>query len=342
MNKLLSIIIPAYNRPDNLRILLQSIADIEENFRNKIEVIVSDDSPDHNPILNVVNEFNQILDLIYTLNPAKIHAPGTNRKNGLEHASADWVMFIDDDDALFTYNFNYIKKYLENAADDEIMLRSQWFEWEEDDSLWICNHCNITLNMITHGKIYRKSFIDDHNFTYSTKYRYNEDVFFNYQFYPYLYGNKKYKEIKINFCFYKFLNNKSSISRRIDEEGDAFDRACRRNTYSWVDSYFFNSIPTLDTFSQEERDNYYEFILPSLIYIIRGMNWIEDNDGLNEEQLEIYNKFFSEWRRLFTPNPVLEYYYCVEEFYLQKDLFLTEENFFHVLDRVKNKQVELI
>ena len=260
--KLLSIIIPAYNRPANLDILLNSIAEAEKDFVKKIEVIVSDDSPQPSPLPVIIAKYTDILDINYVINHSEIHAPGVNRKNGLNNATGQWVMFIDDDDALFTYNFNYVRNYLENAADDEIMLRSQWFEWEEDDTLWVDNHCSITLNMITHGKIYRKSFIDKHNITYSDTYRYNEDAYFNYQFYPYLYGNKKYKEIIIDFCFYKFLNNKSSISRRIDEEGDAFDKAVRNNTKAWIDSYFFNTIPILNTFTEDERQEYYHFILP--------------------------------------------------------------------------------
>ena len=339
--KLLSIIIPAYNRPANLDILLNSIAEAEKDFVKKIEVIVSDDSPQPSPLPIIIAKYTDILDINYVINYSKIHAPGVNRKNGLNNATGQWVMFIDDDDALFTYNFNYVRNYLENAADDEIMLRSQWFEWEEDDTLWVDNHCSITLNMITHGKIYRKSFIDKHNITYSDTYRYNEDAYFNYQFYPYLYGNKKYKEIIIDFCFYKFLNNRSSISRRIDEEGDAFDKAVRNNTKAWIDSYFFNTIPVLNTFTEDERQEYYHFILPVFVYIVRGLNWIEDNDGFNEEQLEVCNQFFNEWRRLFKDDLILENHYCVEEFYLERRLYLTDKDFFNVLDRVHNKRLEI-
>ena len=339
--KLLSIIIPAYNRPANLDILLNSIAEAEKDFVKKIEVIVSDDSPQPSPLPIIIAKYTDILDINYVINHSEIHAPGVNRKNGLNNATGQWVMFIDDDDALFTYNFNYVRNYLENAADDEIMLRSQWFEWEEDDTLWVDNHCSITLNMITHGKIYRKSFIDKHNITYSDTYRYNEDAYFNYQFYPYLYGNKKYKEIIIDFCFYKFLNNRSSISRRIDEEGDAFDKAVRNNTKAWIDSYFFNTIPVLNTFTEDERQEYYHFILPVFVYIVRGLNWIEDNDGFNEEQLEVCNQFFNEWRRLFKDDLILENHYCVEEFYLERRLYLTDKDFFNVLDRVHNKRLEI-
>lgn len=340
MQKLLSIIIPAYNRPSNLDILLGSIAEINKDFIKDIEIIVSDDSTEPEPIIEVCQKYSFLLDVNYIKNTAAVHAPGTNRKNGLNNATGKWVMFIDDDDAIHS-NFNFIKDYLLNAKDDEILLRTQWFEWEEDDSLWVCNHCSITLNMITHGKIYRKSFIDEHNITYSDSYKYNEDAYFNYQFYPYIYGSNEYKEIVLNFCFYKFLNNKSSISRRVDEEGDAFDKAIRNNTYSWIDSYFFNTIPVLDTFTQEERQKYYEFILPVFIYIVRNMNWIEDNDGFNEEQLNIYNRFFNEWKRLFEDNLILENYFCVEEFYLEKRLYITDRDFFNVLNRVRNKQVNI-
>lgn len=341
MQKLLSIIIPAYNRPTNLDLLLKSlIAAADEDFLSQIEVIVSDDSTEPLPIEEVCIQNSAFLDIKYVKNNAEIHGPGTNRKNGLNNATGKWIMSMDDDDC-FHSNFQFIKDYLINAEDDVIMIRTPWFEWEEDGTLWVCNHCDITLNMITHGKIYRKSFIDEHNITYSDFYRYNEDAYFNFQFYPYIYGSKTHRELRLNFSFYQFLNNKESISRREDEEGDAFDKAVRNNTYSWIDSYFFNTIPILDTFTQEERQNYYEFILPVFCYIVRGMNWIEDNDGFSQEQLDTYNRFFNEWRRLFKDNRILENHYCVEEFYLEKRLYLTNNNFFNVLDRVHLKKVNI-
>jgi glycosyltransferase involved in cell wall biosynthesis len=335
VQKLISIIIPSYNRPYNLDFLLTSLMTVDEDFLNQIEVIVSDDSTEPEAIVAVCEKYPFVK---YIKNLATVHGPGTNRKNGLNNATGKWVMFMDDDDS-FHPNFNYIKDYLLNADEDIIMLRTKWFEWEEDNSLWICNHCSITLNMITHGKIYRKSFIDEHNITYSDEYRYNEDAYFNFQFYPYIYGSKTHKELVLDFSFYKFLNNRTSISRRIDEEGDAFDKAIKNNTYSWFDSYFFNTIPTLETFTQEERQNYYKFILPVFVYMVRNMNWIEETEGFSQEQLAIYIKFFEEWRRLFNDETILENHYCIEEFYLEKRLYLIDKDFFNVIDRVHEKHV---
>lgn len=335
MQKLISIIIPSYNRPYNLDFLLTSLMTVDEDFLNQIEVIVSDDSTEPEAIVAVCEKYPFVK---YIKNLATVHGPGTNRKNGLNNATGKWVMFMDDDDS-FHPNFNYIKDYLLNADEDIIMLRTKWFEWEEDNSLWICNHCSITLNMITHGKIYRKSFIDEHNITYSDEYRYNEDAYFNFQFYPYIYGSKTHKELVLDFSFYKFLNNRTSISRRIDEEGDAFDKAIKNNTYSWFDSYFFNTISTLETFTQEQRQEYYKFILPVFVYMVRNMNWIEETDGFSQEQLAIYIKFFEEWRRLFNDETILENHYCIEEFYLEKRLYTKPYDFFNVIDRVRDKHV---
>ena len=71
------------------------------------------------------------------------------------------------------------------------------------------------------------------------------------------------------------------------------------------------------------------------------MNWIEDNDGLSQEQLDAYNRFFNEWRRLFEDNRILENHYCVEEFYLERRLYLTDHDFFIVLNRVHLKKVNI-
>jgi hypothetical protein len=71
------------------------------------------------------------------------------------------------------------------------------------------------------------------------------------------------------------------------------------------------------------------------------MNWIEEFDGFNDEQLNTYHKFFNEWRRLFNDELILENHYCIEEFYLEKRLYLTASDFFNVIDRVHQKKVNI-
>ena len=63
--KLLSIIIPAYNRPANLDILLNSIAEAEKDFVKKIEVIVSDDSPQPSPLPVIIAKYTDIFRMSY-------------------------------------------------------------------------------------------------------------------------------------------------------------------------------------------------------------------------------------------------------------------------------------
>ena len=84
---------------------------------------------------------------------------------------------------------------------------------------------------------------------------------------------------------------------------------------------------------------YYKFILPVFVYMVRNMNWIEETDGFNADQLATYMKFFEEWRRLFNDETILENHYCIEEFYLEKRLYLTDKDFFNVIDRVHTKCV---
>lgn len=94
-NKLISICIPAYRRPENIRRLLQSIS--EQVFTN-YEIVITDDSPDES-VHEVVRQFSH-LHIIYYKNEKALGTP-SNWNFGISKAKGEWIKIMHDDDWFF-------------------------------------------------------------------------------------------------------------------------------------------------------------------------------------------------------------------------------------------------
>lgn len=87
-----SIIIPVYNRPEELDELLQSIA-AQEPFRDP-EIIVVEDGSDITSS-SIVNKYEQSLHIKYCFK--KNSGPGDSRNYGMERASGNYFILLDSD-----------------------------------------------------------------------------------------------------------------------------------------------------------------------------------------------------------------------------------------------------
>jgi glycosyltransferase involved in cell wall biosynthesis len=87
-----SICIPAYKRPENVRRLLQSI--LEQNFQD-FEVVITDDSPDES-VKEVVDQYNT-LPIVYHKNSPALGTPA-NWNKGITMAKGEWIKVMHDDD----------------------------------------------------------------------------------------------------------------------------------------------------------------------------------------------------------------------------------------------------
>ena len=90
---LISICIPAYNRPDYLKRLLDSIA--IQRFRN-FEVIVTDDSS-NSEVANFIERSSYSFVIHYVKNETPKGTP-QNWMEGIKYAKAPWIKIIHDDD----------------------------------------------------------------------------------------------------------------------------------------------------------------------------------------------------------------------------------------------------
>ena len=88
-----SVIIPTYNRPDQLALCLNAITRIEYPY-NRFEVIVVDDGSSVDLKVAVEPFYSQ---LPLTLIRQRNSGPGTARNKGVASAKGDYLAFIDDD-----------------------------------------------------------------------------------------------------------------------------------------------------------------------------------------------------------------------------------------------------
>lgn len=92
-----SVILTTYNREYFFSESIESI--LEQNYEN-LEIIISDDGSTDNTF-NIACEYARENPNIKVVQNAHAHGSAGNRNNGLDHASGDLIMLLDDDDLLF-------------------------------------------------------------------------------------------------------------------------------------------------------------------------------------------------------------------------------------------------
>ena len=86
-----SIVVPVYNRPDEVDELLQSLT--TQTYRN-FEVVIVEDGSDI-PCQEVVEKYTDRLDLKYFTKPNS--GPGQTRNYGVERSQGEFVIVLDSD-----------------------------------------------------------------------------------------------------------------------------------------------------------------------------------------------------------------------------------------------------
>jgi len=99
-----SVVIPVYNRPDEVSELLQSIED--QNVK-PFEVIVVEDGSTQK-CDDVVNQFKKSLNIHYWFKENE--GPGLTRNFGVEKSSGNWIIFFDSDCTLPRDYFNSVQE----------------------------------------------------------------------------------------------------------------------------------------------------------------------------------------------------------------------------------------
>lgn len=112
-----SVIVPAYNSEKYISKGLQSIKD--QTFKDYELIVVCDSCADKTR--EIAESFGAIT---YEVG---FHQDGQTRNVGLDHATGEWVLFMDDDDwFLHEYAFDMINTMLATKPMDILMFSSIW------------------------------------------------------------------------------------------------------------------------------------------------------------------------------------------------------------------------
>lgn len=105
-----SIIIPVYNRPDEVAELLNSL--VQQKYNNYEVIIVEDGS--QVDCKEIVNRYNSRLSIKYFFKPNS--GPGTTRNYGAERASGEYFIFFDSDCIIPEHYFQEVDAELEKKS----------------------------------------------------------------------------------------------------------------------------------------------------------------------------------------------------------------------------------
>jgi glycosyltransferase involved in cell wall biosynthesis len=114
--KKISICIPAYKRPENLRRLLTSIA--EQTFRD-FEIIITDDSPDDS-VKEIVSQFSE-QPIYYFKNEHSLGTPA-NWNRAISLAKGEWIKLMHDDD--WFRSENSLQRFAEGTSTKKTFIFS--------------------------------------------------------------------------------------------------------------------------------------------------------------------------------------------------------------------------
>ncbi len=106
-----SVIIPVFNRPDEINDLIQSIVD--QKYKD-LEIIVIEDGSSISSN-NVINSFKNKINLQY--HEISNQGPGLARNYGVKLANYEWVIFFDSDCTIPKNYFYEVNKFLKSNID---------------------------------------------------------------------------------------------------------------------------------------------------------------------------------------------------------------------------------
>lgn len=177
---MITVIIPAYNRPEELTQALDSL--VSQTYHD-FQVMVVDDASQVD-LQPVIDSFKDKLTIKYIKSGVN-QGCGGNRNFALtkfKEDPTDHFMFMDSDDMIVPhamYRFNLI---IQNAPDVDIVVSDiiieshgpqQGIHQAGRNETWL------------HGKVYRSQFVFDHNVNFCKNLATNEDLSFNLTLFAY-------------------------------------------------------------------------------------------------------------------------------------------------------------
>ena len=254
----LDIIVPHYKEPwETCKFLFDTIATQKGIYFGNIKVIVvndgdcvlSDDCFDGYP---------------YTIEYLKKEHGGVSaaRNYGLDHSTADYVMWCDIDDGfLSNYGLHLVFSAMQEGYD---YISSNFVEetFTDNNTPTIVRHDNDFTFM--HGKVYKRSFLVDHDLRFDPAMTIHEDGYFNTVALVTAQKEGKMKCIETPFYLWVWNNNSTVRSNRDDFVLRTYDKlmqtrigACEQLKSRGYDKEFKTSV------CMTVLNSYYDFQKPS-------------------------------------------------------------------------------
>jgi len=120
--KIITVIIPVYNRPAFVKEAIQSVLD--QTWSNLEIIVVNDGSTDNTPL--VLQSFGDKIRIIHQENKGVSAA----RNTGIKHSDSNWIAFLDSDDIWLPEKLSAQMHFFENHPDAKIC---------QTEEIWIKN-----------------------------------------------------------------------------------------------------------------------------------------------------------------------------------------------------------
>lgn len=258
---MIDIIIPSYNNELGLINTLFSLG--TQNFGQKVYIV--DDCSNIFINYNKIIEIFQLFYPITLIKSEKNIGPGQIRQLGLKNSFSDFVMFLDCGDELYaTFQIPILIQNFYNNYKLNIISTPHLMQEAESAIMVESNHNRM------HGKIYRRTFLEKYNITFSEKGSYwNEDVGFNFLC---KWVNKylDFGEIaEINSPFYIWTKDINSITR-LNDNAFFFQYNNIGNAYNF--EHAFNSLKLLGLQEAEYLEEIYYAFCNLYISFINTVN----------------------------------------------------------------------
>ena len=164
------VIIPAYNCTATIDYTLASIAMQQLPTEDSLRVTIVNDASTDGEDYAALAEYWSLMMPVDVINKTINQGCGQARQTGMDETCGDFFMFVDADDCLVS---PHAVRNLLYAIEDNDLVMGQFVE-ECADGI-VMHDLNFTW---CHGKLYRRSFIQEHNLRFNLT-RGNEDVGFN-------------------------------------------------------------------------------------------------------------------------------------------------------------------
>lgn len=283
MQPKVSIIIPVYNSEQYLHRCFDSI--LANEYKNLEIIPVNDGSKDNSQ--KIIDEYKEKYPRIFFPIQQENQGIGITRNNGMEKATGDYIMFIDNDDFI---DRDYIITYVNAAKERDYDIVISGYRRVSDEKILFKVHLDGMyrwskfISISPWGKIYKTSFLRKNDIRF-LKTPIGEDVYFNLQ------ANTLTENIKIiDYIGYNWYYNGISVTNTIEKKIKKIDIIELLDTHYGI----------LKEKNSINGKNYDLIELYFTLLIIQFLQWTSYGSSYKEISA-VYDKLFN-WQKEHFPN----------------------------------------